>query len=1414
MSNKYNIQRAPIEDLIRGETTIQVSDSAVGVIIAYLEQLAPTIRKESVKSAELNHRKTIMIKDISHAFSFLQIEMDSESESDRIPFAQIKRMLAGDHNKNISSHAVEALRNALENHIRRIQLNSLQLCAEQGRKRINDVIIQEAIKKIQEPAIIQTQLPETHIDTPTVVEPVNTQIIHEEDSEEETQKEELAIAQQTQDYTTFFSDSHTLILHNILDHLVSHSRLQSIVTNHDLDFDLTGTKTALITNLMGSGISIVYFLRELKMKDIRGLIQILKIKKSGNKTDVIARILNNVTFSDYDIAHDDIVLLLQGEEFLRQREMNKRQEEIITSRVKNYSGSIKLEILTILQEFNYKASEEDIKTKYSALGRKEVSFYGVMGGLLRDGIVFVDPYQENTQYYVPEEIIPQVEVALDYIQKQRAELEGIVNELPTSALILLHITCSYGDAVNILHIREQYEQYYRARSTWNKARQLLKERNLLEENFDEEADITVIYSPRAICPILTGLLSQKKMQMLQAQQEQFTQESQQTEEKHIDISQFSQGTQEILYLILKSGGSIEKELLRNAVTTPPGVAYSNGSFLRFLRILKKENLISEEKDEQVKTPFIYSQIEDPAAIIEQIEISLFDFDIEKEFEKLSKSALGLLKILTDAGGSMLLKDLKKSYTKYYSYTTYYKNFHTLDKLWLTEGITHTGEYITGLPDLLISDCENYFTLNPVELLEKEAKEQQIEDYLNTNYLLKNLRRISKNYLVSQDQSDISLMKELLYDLNIPLIPFAAQIIPKPELVATCKAHTLPFSGSKKALIQRIIEAKIFSIPSDLVLEGELAPKQPPAEVKNGRLEVKPSKPTPEMAQEFLLDKDLIFEAILRTTGKGVLRDLAQEYKVAKSGSKLTVLENIFFKSDRPYEDIISQLVQTETLNYMSSQLEKATMALEDVVQIPSLKGFGFPRKNIHLSFGEVFGVVSKKDLWLLAKKAEQKSSGNKLKILENLEKATQIYPVLVDLLLEINPEWPNLIQSKLNVVLPRKSPSDSIRSLMEPSDLSHTQTPISPIEPENKPSLMEQHPITFFSQNIEGFIQLIQETYSASEIEEGLEVINFPSIQAISQLNDLTEILEDGPKNHIKQMIRKLNLSVDFGTVIKRKDLLRVLFSHFKLETSLLESQAIGAISQRLANVNLQNRTELRHGLSYFARGNVKEGLKNIKTGKKVILNQFTQNELTGSSIKGIFFEAATYQSIKYLVNPKEKGSGITKIHPYANFTNYQDKDEGADGRIEVQLLKEESLRSFFCLYDCKARKNPFSPNKGFPKFISDLDLEVKESIRQGMDRNWQFFIVFSSKFAVNISTLKNKIKRLNYSPPKTLILWEASALRSLIRFIMDYSRESMIKFIDWNSIFDYSELVVMVDDQLIKKLTRKAKKKFDRENY
>lgn len=1399
-----------IRNLLQSNNDLKLSPNAISLFQIFLEKVIRLVGDLSAKVIFTYGRKTLDQDSITRAFQSLFWDEKISYKQFLLDIFTIEELKDQCIKNNLpkSGTKQELVEKLYENHVDLSKIFANYSFSELQTKIIKTnfpvpLNLEQLFEWIDNvstlPLIKDEKFDNTDLDSHKISD--ENLILKQELEEKKEDLEELEILEKKMDYSKFFMENNEkLTLREIVRELISIRSLRSINIECDLDIDFSDNKDEIIDKFFQSGISITYFLKLLLLKDLREILKIIGVKISGNKIELVERLLSSIEFIDYDVSHDDIIILLQGKEFIKERDAKKKQEEIIKSKIRNYTGSIKLDLLKIIVELNFEVKDKDLVKKYIELGRDSRSFQNVIGGLLRDGFIFVKPFEEETTYYVPEELQQIIIDTLNEIEVQMKELEGIINELPPSPLILLSLVCGYGEPVDIMVIKEKFFQAYRSNQTWYKSRQMLKERNLIRENFDEENEMNVIYSPKLICPVLNGLMSKKKDIILKAEKE----ELKSFETSFItlpSIENYSRGTQQLLYMIINSGGNVLKQSLRIAFTSHAAYGHSDNSFLRYIRILKKDNVIEEEKDPDSKETLINLLITNLEELKTDLEENIFDFPIEFIIELLPNSALAMLKIIIHNGGSMPKNELRRQYLKYFSTTSYYNSINSLDNDVLTEGISNSGQLIIFLPNCLIDEIERYFIENPLDLEEKEINNLTIEDIILNLYQPMKLKNVAQLYEISAEQDDNVILKELLYTKHVPLLPLIEKIVSKNELIKICKENQISCSGNKADLIDRILSINKYEIDENIERNGEIKSKNITTSLDDSDVGEKLLDNKDEDL-EIKLDKDLVLEAISSCWSKTNLQEESIKLNLRKSGNKSQIIDEIFFSSDISYENLIETFISDEVLSYINSQLNVNNIKKADIITYVKSDKLQFPEKNVKYNIHELLETLTKYDLKLIAKELKVKFGGNRTELIDQII-TNSVIPIQekIKFILKLNPHWAFILNNKLNLLIPEKNSLNAILKVLGEESNTDLKTEDEKVKKKSKPSEK-------IEKDLGGLLKVIDSTISRENLEMALDDLELNDLEEINTPKSLYRFLNVLGIGDIKEIIKQSDIIVDLNVIKKKSEMIKTLCEKFNIPLIIEYENAKDSITQRMAKLKLNVRFHLANGLSNFARGYIIEGLKQIPNvaEQKQFMDSLHRNNLNDPSVQGFLFEVSVFHALKNLANNNELVHGIKQVEPEIDFNNFQNKDSNADGNIRIKIRDEnaENLVSIDCLYDCKSRKDGFSPNDDYLKFIKYLkDVKIK-NLERDEKKNWRCFIVFSSIFKVNTKILTKKIKEFDESNKFLLILWEAKSLRQLWNENLINGNE-LVKYIDWKRIFDFDQKIIHIDEAFINPIIKEA---------
>lgn len=1254
--------------------------------------------------------------------------------------------------------------------------------------------IQDIIKWVEKPKIKIDQIDQVDEDDEKGISEDLIEVIEEEIEKQQNEMMEAKDSKEIDDilegefdYSSLFNENNNLILHEILSKLVPAASLRRLNDELDLDIDLNLEKEKYLPDFIKSGISIVYFLKEVPNKHLKEILRRLKLAVSGNKKTLVERILNSVDFIDYDVSHDDIIFAIQGDEFLKERDEEKKKEELLYTKIRDYSGSLKLELLLLIESFNFKVKENDLRDKFIETGRDNLAFYGPLGGLLRDGIIMTDFLKEDKEYYVPDLLLDSLKSALAEVKNDLEKWKGAVEQLPNSSKFLLSTICSYGEVVNINEIREKFREIYRSSSTWTSARERLKERNLIVEKLDEEREEQVIYTPKKICPILSGLLKSYKDKILSEKQEQL--DSQKEDQRFtIELNNFTRGERELLYMILNSGGYVEKTVLRAAFTNPPGICYSNHSFLRYIsklkqeRVSNKEFLLIEEKDSDSNELVLILNISDAEDLKNSLEESLFKSNIENAFNNFPDSVKALARLIIDEGGSMLLKDLRKKYLEFYSSSTFYKAFALLEESIFSEGIHSSGDPMILIPDIYTSEIEKYFLKYPIELTTKAYEKIELEDFILNSYSSKTFRKISDSLNIFQDLEDKSILKKLLYELNLPVIPLLTEIIPKKELKTFCKDNNLPIYGTKPELLQRIFKSDLISGIKGVILEGDLdsAIEKSAQPIKKPPISEKKSS---KEDWKDLFDSTLLFEAITKKVLKDDLKKKAKELNVKYGGNKMQLIREIFIMSDKNYNELIKMFVSDDVLMSLRDSLNHKGLTNSDIMKlIESGSLNGLPGKNKTFTLEDLLDVLIKPDLKKICENLNLKKGGNKKELIARIDDSlkSEVKKGLKTIL-RILPDWTNLINGKYDLKIPNKNAIDYLLKLIGIVEKVKTTKKVI------KKSLSKK-----YEKNISGFIDLVEDTVKPDIYQFILDDLGLDDLKEIKS-NQVSKFLQDIGVLNLTKMADSISI-LENKTDVKKLKILE--WFGFYVET-------IDEISkmETLKTLDLKNRKPMASGIVDFASGNIKKGFeKSFGPEAKKLLRKLSDEIIRDNAVKGFLFEVSVSHCLNFLMP-----NGLNDVKAYLDYDNYQDKPAEADGRIRILIPGDDEDEIADFLYDCKAYKDGYKPvlSKNFNVYTDYIRIESKRARREGI--MIKGLILFAPKFSFKKYKLEEKMNTKDFLKNKSIILFRANALLRL--YEAEFYERGVLKHFPWDYVINLNNRVIEINKEDIERALTEAKR-------
>lgn len=1215
------------------------------------------------------------------------------------------------------------------------------------------------------------------------------------DKIEELESEDLnRVLEEKFDYGEILTEANQLKLHEIISNFIPLSTLRKIDEDLDLDLDFTNEKKKLADDFTKTGISITYFLREVPNKHLKEFLRVLNLPVGGNNKSLIERILSAIEFADYDISHDDVIFAIQGDDFMKQREEEKKTEELLFTKIRDYSGSLKLEILLLIESFSFIVTEKILVEKYTEGGREPLSFYGPIGSLLRDGIITVDVLKEEKEYYVPKHILESLKSALLEVKKDIEKWKGAVDDLPNSSKFLLSLVCSYGEAVNLLEIREKFKEIYRTSKTWSSARERLRERALIVERYDEGNDEQVIHAPRLICPILSGILKTYKEKILSDKQEEL---KRQKETLELDITKYTAGEKELLYILINSGGQVEKTSLRNIFTTPPGTCYTYKTLLRYLFKLKKEEigdetLISEEIDSETNETIVKLNYGNAESLKRSIEESLFNINLEKEFDNFSDSAKTMIKIILDEGGSILVKNLRKIYLEYYPGPTFYKTFSLLDELLLAEGMNSSGDSLMLIPDVFLADIDAFFLKNPIDIRSREYEKVEVEDFILNLYSSKSLRRISDDFEIFSDIEDLTILKKLIHEYGFPLIQLMVEIIPKNELVIICIDNQISHTGSKQKLVTRILDSDLIKRDENINLEGEL---RAAIERLKSKLGVKVEKDEELiLAQGWaeLLDATTLFESIAPEISKEEMNQKAKELDLTYSGTKLQKLREIFVSSELSYDLLIEMFLNDNSLSNLRLALNNNEITKQDVSEL-LIRGIpGLPDKNKKYEINEFLELLLKSDLQEVSLDFGLKKSGTKQELINNLhDNFNEKTKAFLQAILRKNSGWVTSINKKYSL---------DIRGINIVGQL------IKILGYEERDEKIEEGEVQdsqvsdrTYSKDLLGLRQLITDTVIEEEVEEALYTSNVDDFDNLAIIN-VFPFLQELSAITIRKLVKEVDMPIDLNR--DRKMLKEKLMSWFNVP---VPSKSDRSKAEDLRSLGLRNLPALAFGVSSFSRGWITEGFKRSFRGNlyKRLLDKLSEETKNDNNVKGYMFEVSLAKCLEKLKS-KELEIGILYAKPYVDYDNYTLKPSESDGRIVFKRTKRE--KEINLLYDCKAYPDGFQAviNKNFKVYTGYIREESQAS-----NIDFKGIIIFAPKFTYSKQKLEEKMNSDPFLTDKTVILFHANALAAL--YNAEYNQPGILKLFPWYQFMNFSNRFIEVEKNDIDKAINSARRSMEK---
>ncbi|MFW9996935.1 MAG: histone-like protein [Candidatus Odinarchaeota archaeon] len=630
----------------------------------------------------------------------------------------------------------------------------------------------------------------------------------EEKSGEIVQQEELDIEEGSIE-GDFFQPS----LKSFISESLTSDELKDIADLYSIDVPaVLETPAEIAEYLLSKGVSIVSFLRKTKVNKLRELLIQGNLKKSGNKTEIIFRILSLVSFIDYDSTQDDYILLRSDEKYMTERKAYMDPEEVISS----YTGTARFDMLTALVNNGGKLDSSDLLDQYlSESDRHRVTFTPTIQALVRDKIVSKESSKEKEIYSIPSQQLPLIEKTVRNIQKTIKEMEGILDDLPGSRLNLLSLLCNYDEKRPVVDVKQEFKEFFTSPSTWNNSLNDLKQRDLVFHEYDDDLETEVIYTATHACPIISGLLPKYKEKLAEAS----AVEASVAEELTI-LQEMDDNGLHLIYIVKNSGGSMARNDLKTAYTTLPGIHFSTTTYYRYLKMALENGILKEEKevidDKERSYLVIPDNIKD--TVVETIEQRLLSGDDElvEDLEGVSKNALVILKLITQKGGRMTYRDLRTEFTDRFSSEEFTRAFEQVDETFLLEGISEGGDQLVVMPENYFSAIEKFLDENDVTIPPVKERNLSAVDFL-TNYGNPDvIRRISLSKEIDTERTVEEVIDDLLYSEGVSFKELIDKTVTKTELTLLLKKYSLKSSGNKEELIQRILDSGRIDIDEELL----------------------------------------------------------------------------------------------------------------------------------------------------------------------------------------------------------------------------------------------------------------------------------------------------------------------------------------------------------------------------------------------------------------------------------------------------------------------------------------------------------------------------------------------------------------------------------------------------------------------
>ncbi|MHA1358817.1 MAG: hypothetical protein ACTSRC_11915 [Candidatus Helarchaeota archaeon] len=1040
------------------------------------------------------------------------------------------------------------------------------------------------------------------------------------------------------------------------------------------------------------------------------------------------------------------------------------------------------------------AKEAELKSKYIELGKEPISFYSVTNALLRDNILTEREIDGEKQYNIPASNRADIQSLLNELETTIKELEGKLDELPPSALMLLKLVCNKAEKRTVKNIRQEFKGYYVSSQTWRRAKQLLNERNLIQEENDEVIEDKVMYSPKMICPILGGLMYKYQSKLKEA-----------VVEKTCDVSlietklkEASDGMISLLHLLLNSGGSLNKRLLKGHFTNPPGYSYSESSYTRYLRDLKKFGLLNEEIEEENSSKIKIISIPDDFinCLVDHIENRLLmtDTEITQNLEFFTPSALNLAKICCDMGGNATYQEVRRNFLEYYSRTTWSKAFNLLENLIFFEGVNEEGETLIVIPEKYIGQIEDYLETNEIKLPEKKIEKITAEDFIVNTVNTQNLIRFAIANEVEIDKKLDNIVNDILYDKKIPLNVLLEKTIPKIQLSEFLKVRNKPSTGTKKKLAERIIP--LLEVSEDIQKSGTFS-----KETEKKLEEIKEIEKVKEIEEDTIvkgkLDRDLVIEGIIECRTKSELRDFCKNLKLPISGNMRTLTERLLFATEVNSQDLLNQLLTERGVTFIVQSANLEHTSKEEVIKNILAEVKGFKQKDKTLKFENILINLSKNNLMELCSEFNQARSGNKQQLISNIMETGISINTMVKTLVKKVPTVFDVIFKRLDIKFdddPMLARNQLIKRLGGTIEEEKGKLKLEEIT-KDKIGLLKflglwMNENERFKEEIEVLSKIHQTDFNNDELVKSLEAI-------LEKIGESKVINETTSFKDLIDMFAFLKIPIPEK---KNKSNLETTFLlHFGIESVDSSEETKRILMKNLPTITVPNWANIYVKLAYGGLDSLKEV---GEQGKEIltIISQKNKNR-----IQGIIFEWATAKIFEYL---RKQSKMLLDFQPRIKLEDINKWSEyEEDGLLQI---KGTGGGHHTVLYDCKAYSDGYNITHHIEKI--DAYIRQKKSDFEVIDEgNLSGFLIISSKFQGTPSYHVEKKLNENLRGKTKIILLQATLLKKLFDETNKYSNENQVwihQKYNWLQLFqlDTNLSTIIIKPDQISEIVKKAK--------